>query len=51
MIAVHQQHGAAVGLEVDQLGDKIGVGAIRLHVQGDAHIAGDGQRAGSVSPR
>src|SRR6266571_4625899 len=25
--AVHQQHGAPVGVEVDQLGDKVGVGA------------------------
>jgi len=28
---VHQQHGAPVGVTVDQLGDKIGVEAVRLY--------------------
>jgi len=36
----------AVGFELDQLGDKIGVGAVRLDMQGEANIAGDRQRTG-----
>jgi hypothetical protein len=39
---VHQQHGAAVRVEVDQLGDEVGVRAIRLHRQGDTHLTGNG---------
>jgi hypothetical protein len=38
---IHQQHGAPVGVKVDQLGDNIGVGAVRLHGKGHAHLADD----------
>jgi hypothetical protein len=31
---VHQQHGAPVGVNIDQFGDKIGIRAVRLHGQG-----------------
>ena len=48
---VHQQHGAPVRLLLDQLGDEIGVGAVRLHLQCDPDIAGDRQIAGSGAPR
>ena len=39
--AIHQQHGAAVGLDLDQLGDEIGIGAVRLDVQRDADFTRD----------
>ena len=44
--AVHQQHRAPVRLQLDQLGDEIGVRAIRLHLQCHPHGAGDRQIGG-----
>src|SRR5271155_1596530 len=40
---VHQQHGAPVGVKVDQLGDKVGIGAVRLYGKGHPHLAGNGE--------
>ena len=39
--AVHHQHRTPVRMKVDQLGDKIGIGAVRLHGKGHAHLAGN----------
>src|SRR5215469_14674541 len=38
---IHQQHGAAVGVKIDQLCDKVGIGTVGLHGQGDSHLAGN----------
>src|SRR4051794_39508021 len=43
---VHQQHGAPVGVKIDQLGDKVGVGAGGLHGKGHPHLAGNGEGFG-----
>ena len=48
---VHQQHRAAVGQRLDQLGDEIGVRAIRSDVQRHPHIAGDGQMPRAAARR
>src|SRR5215472_4203830 len=36
---IHQQHGAAVGVKIDQLCDKVGIGGVGLHGQGYPHLA------------
>src|SRR5215469_12358946 len=38
---IHQQHGAAVGVKIDQLCDKVGIGGVGLHGQGHSHLAGN----------